>query len=188
MQFHLSHPHMNLTEKQEGYITEKIMHVLKYCDRIGDESTAIRVEIHPNKVKTSDQNVSFEATLFVPHAVLRAEVDATTVEEACDLSFEKLLKQVDRYKGKQNRRGAKGEWIPVSTLETISEEHTEEVAPVIVTKRKVFEHASPMHEEEAMEQLELLGHKWFMFQNLNTGRFAVVYKRDDDSYGVAELA
>lgn len=188
MQFHLFHPNVDLTEEQQTTITEKIEHLAKYCERIGDDSTSVRVDIEPNKVKTDDKHVSFQATLFVPHAVLRAEVEAVTVEEALDLAFEKLQKQVERYKGKQHRRGPKGEWIPVSTLEAISEEHTAEAEVTHVTKRKLFENAYPLHEEEALEQLELLGHQWFMFQNLTTGRFAVVYKREDGTYGIAELS
>lgn len=186
MQLHLSHPNVNLNGRQEDYINGKMNHLTKYDHRVGDQASFMRVDVQQNKIKTTDKNISFQVTMNVPHAVLRAEVYARTVEEATDLAFEKLQKQIDRYKAKQHRRGPKGEWIPISTLETISEEQKgEEVTKI--TKRKLFENASPMHEEEAVEQLELLGHQWFMFQNLTTGRFAVVYKREDSSYGIVEL-
>ena len=55
-----------------------------------------------------------------------------------------------------------------------------------VLRRKRFSATAPMTEEEAIERMELVGHGFFIFNNMDTGRFSVVYKRDDGYYGIIE--
>ncbi len=186
MQVTIHERSLNLNEDQKGYITEKIDHLKTYGERVDDESTHVRVDVEHNKIKTSNKNITMQVTMHVPHAIVRAEVMATTVEEGVDLAVDKLKKQLERYKSKKNRRDKSGKWIPASTLEEISS--TSEVGTEVmgVSKRKAF-HVEPMHEEEAIEQLELLGHNFFAFRNRDTQRFNVVYRRDDGSYGLLDF-
>lgn len=189
MEINLRHPNFSLTEDQKAYISEKVEHLKKYCERLDDPSTKIEIDIRPSKRKATNDGVSFQITIYVPRAVIRAEISATTVQEATDLAMEKLRGQIDRYKGKQHRRNKGGEWIPASTLEAISETHEKEYMDIVaITKRKKFSNALPMHEDEALEQLELLGHSFFVFKNVDTGLYNVVYKREDGTYGLIELS
>lgn len=187
MQITIFNKFVHLNEQQKEYIQEKINHLGHLAERVADESTQARVDVEANNVKTSNKNISLQVTLFVPNAVIRAEVFATTVEEAVDLSVDKLRKQIERYKGKENRRDQSGKWIPASTLEEISstQEGSAEVSQV--SKRKVFTGMMPMHEEEAIEQMELLSHNFYAFMNSETQKFNVVYRREDGSYGLLEL-
>ena len=178
---------LSLNETQKDYVTEKIVNLKNYGERVDDESTHARVDVEHNKMKTSNKNITVQVTLTVPHAVIRAEVFSTTVEEGVDLAVEKLRKQLERYKSKQNRRDKSGKWIPASTLEEISSTSEVGAEVVGVAKRKTFE-LQPMHEEEAIEQLELLGHNFFAFMNTDSKRFNVVYRRDDGSYGLLDFA
>lgn len=187
MQITIFNKSVHLNDQQKEYIQDKIGHLEHLGERVGDESTQARVDIESNNVKTSNKNISLQVTLFVPHAVIRAEIFATTVEEAVDLALEKLRKQIERYKGKKNRRDQTGRWIPASTLEEISSTQEGSVEVSQVTKRKAFSSMEAMHEEEAIEQMELLDHSFFAFINSETGKFNVVYRREDGSYGLLEL-
>lgn len=188
MNINLRHQHLSLSDGQISYIEEKIRHLEKYSERVSDESTSVDIDVESSKNKTSGYNISFQVTMFVPRAVIRAEVCGATVTEACDLAVEKLKRQIERYKGKQHRRNKEGRWIPSSTLESISEVQDSEYVDVVkVTKRKKFASGASMYEDEALEQLELLGHSFFVFKNIDTGLYNVVYKRDDGTYGLIEL-
>lgn len=179
--------HLNLIDAQKEYITKKIEHLGKLADRINDESTEVHVSIKENKLKATDHNVSVEVTMIVPHALIRAEVDGKTLEEAVDLCEEKLRKQIERYKGKLHRRTDSGKFMPESTLEQIAgtQEEFKEIKKIL--KRKTFKDLKPMHEEEALEQMELLGHDFFVFNNVDTGRMSIIYMRIDGTYGVIDI-
>lgn len=186
MQVTIFDKHLHLNEDQKNYIESKVDNLKTYSERIDDESTKVRVDVESRNSKISDKGISIQVTMFVPNAVIRAEVTSTTIEEGIDLAVEKLKKQIERYKTKQNRRDSSGKWIPASTLEDISstQEGDEETAKV--AKRKQF-NLTQMHEEEAVEQLELLGHDFYAFSNIDTGKYSVIYKREDGAYGVLEF-
>lgn len=188
MQFTIHEKGLKLSDSQREYILDKVNHLKNYGERVNDESTQVRIDVETNKMKTTNKNYTVQITLFVPHAVIRAEVFATTVEEGTDLAVEKLKKQIERYKAKQNRRDQGGKWIPASTLEEISAEAVQNEPAEVAnfSKRKTFE-LGPMHEEEAIEQLELLDHQFYAFMNADTERFNIAYKRDDDSYGLLDF-
>lgn len=188
MQVQIYNRNIKLDDRQTDYIREKMFYLKDYGSEVDDESTQVRVDIESNKIKTSNKNVTVQVTMFVPHAVIRAEVYATTPEEGVDLSIDKLKKQLERYKGKKNRRDKSGKWIPSSTLEEMtSEEVVGEQVPRI-SKRKTFVAMEPMHEEEAIEQLELLGHSFYVFMNSDNKRLNVVYRREDGTYGLLDFS
>jgi putative sigma-54 modulation protein len=186
MQVQIFDRHLHLNDDQLEYIRGKIFNLGSYGEGIDDESTEVRVDVELNNVKTSNKNITVQVTMIVPHAVIRAEVYATTVEEGIDIAEDKLKRQIERYKGKKNRRDKSGKWIPASTLEEISSAQAGIPVPNIA-KRKQFVAAVPMHEEEAIEQLELLGHSFYAFMNMDNKRFNVVYRRDDGTYGLLDF-
>jgi len=186
MQVQIFNRNIKLDDNQLEYIREKIFGLKQYGEGIDDESTEARVDVELNKIKTSNKNVTVQVTMIVPKAVIRAEVYSTTAEEGIDIAVEKLKKQIERYKGKKNRRDQSGKWIPSSTLEEISSAQTgAEIAHI--AKRKTFVASEPMHEEEAAEQLELLGHSFYAFMNASNNRFNVIYRREDGTYGLLDF-
>jgi putative sigma-54 modulation protein len=186
MQVQIFNRHIKLDDSQLEYIRDKMFALKLYGEGIDDESTEVRVDIEANKIKTSNKNVTVQVTMIVPRAVIRAEIYSVTIEEGVDLAVEKLKRQIERYKGKKNRRDQSGKWIPASTLEEISSAQTGIDLPQIA-KRKTFVATEPMHEDEAVEQLELLGHSFYAFLNADNKRFNVVYRRDDGTYGLLDL-
>lgn len=188
MQLILRTPNVELIDREREYLEKKVQHLEKYADRVADESSKIHIDVEHMNIKTTDHKLQIQGTLHVPHAVLRAEVSGLTFEEAADLFVEKIKKQIERYKLKLHRRDEKGKWIPVSTLEEIGKKQEEfaDEHPKI-TKRKNYSDQRPMHEEEAIEQMELVGHPFFAFYDIDRDCFSVCYKRSDGNYGIIEM-
>lgn len=187
MQIQIFSNSVTLGDNQKDYINEKIENLKKYEERIADEASIVRVDVEMTKVKSGDQKIVTQITMYVPNAVIRAEVNGATVEETIDLAEEKLKKQIERYKTKKHRRDKGGEWIPESTLENVSKEGItdEEIAGIV--KRKKYEDLTPMREDEAVEQMELLDHDFYAFINADTDLFSIVYRRSNGDYGLIEL-
>jgi len=187
MQIKINSQSITLGDNQKDYINEKIDNLKKYEERVSDEATLIRVDVEKRKVKSGDEKIVNQITMYIPNSVIRAEVNGSTVEETTDLAVEKLKKQIERYKAKKHRRDKGGKWIPESTLENVAKEGlTEEEIEGIVKRKKYTEH-EPMREDEAVEQMELLSHDFYAFVNSDTDLFSVVYRRDDGDYGLIEL-
>ncbi len=181
MQVQIRSKDLKLTEAQKDYVQSKVDKLANYAERIRDESSEIRVEIEQSKSKNLDEKYVCQITMFVPGAVLRAETKESTVEAVADSAEQKLITQIERYKSKQSRRNKSGKWIPSSTLEEVIEEELPQIM-----RRKRYSNNTPMTEDEAIEQMELIGHDFFLFFNAETDRFCVVYKREDQSYGLIE--
>jgi ribosome hibernation promoting factor len=102
---------------------------------------------------------------------MRASIDQLT---------EKLLRQVKHYREKRSRRSSRGNGMPPGGAPAM----VEETGPQIV-KSKQFP-VKPMHAEEAVLQLELVGHDFFVFRNAESGDVNVVYRRKNGGYGLIE--
>ncbi len=125
-----------------------------------------------------------EATVYTKGPVLRAREASGDMKAAIDELTEKLLRQVKHYRERRSRHGigkaARNDGIPAGGVVEIDEES----GPRIV-KSKQFP-AKPMTAEEAVLQLELVGHDFYVFRNAETSDVAVVYRRRDGSYGLIE--
>lgn len=186
MQVTIHEKNLTLSDNQRDYINKKVEHLKTFEERVDDESTKVKVEIQTSKIKTTNKKMKVQVTMYVPNAVIRAEVNALTVQEGIDLAVDKLRKQIERYKTKKNRRDKKGKWIPASTLEKISATQLASEEISALAKRKKFD-LEPMHEEEAIEQLELLGHDFYAFLNRESNQVNVIYKREDGTYGLLDF-
>jgi len=174
---------LTLKDDKKAYIQSKIEKIAHYSVRVNDESTEVRVEVNEIGLHTANTTIQIQVTMFVPNSIIRAEDTGTIVEEATDKVVEKLKKQIERYKAKLHRRDKKGKWI---VSESVEEKDSEEFEIPKIIRRKRISKFIPMHEEEAIEQMELLGHVFFLFLNADTHRPSVIYKRKDGYYGIIE--
>jgi putative sigma-54 modulation protein len=102
-----------------------------------------------------------------------------------------MYRQIERYKGKRKRRGG-GRYAEadadLATVEPVplteAEEEEEEGKTAIVRRKQIS--LVPMSEEEAIDQMELLGHSFFIFYNAESAKLGVLYRREDGNYGVLE--
>ncbi|MBI4975496.1 ribosome-associated translation inhibitor RaiA [Candidatus Peregrinibacteria bacterium] len=187
MKVEIFRENLELGLAEETFIREKIEHLAKYCHKVDDEASFVRVDVVKNKVKTTDKKFVIEITMHVPHATIRAEESGVSIEEALRNVCEKLEKQVEKYKSSEERRYKSGDLPQSSTLENIYEKQDEYKEKSVVSKRKKLGKLELMTEEEAICQMELLGHDFFVYKNSADEKVHVVYKREDESYGVIDV-
>ena len=145
--------------------------------------TRVELELAVEKNPSIADNHVAEATIWTKGPVLRAKEASTDMRASIDLLADKLERQVTRYREKRRRRGRTGSGRAVtepSVPVTFDEEHE----PLIV-KTKQFS-LKPMSPEEAVLQLELVGHDFFVFRHDRSGEINVVYRRQDSGYGLIE--
>lgn len=164
-----------LDESVRNYIETKIGKLDKYFEN-PDEITANIL------VKESGIKETIEVTIPIKKAILRAEDSNKDIYAAIDLVLEKLERQIRKNKTKIKHKTNK-ENIDVFIDFEITEE---EVNNNKIIKRKKVEN-KPMDEEEAILQMDLLGHDFFIFKNISTDNVAVVYRRKDGDYGIIEM-
>ena len=126
-----------------------------------------------------------EVTVPYEGRIIRAEETSGDMYASLDNVVYKLEKQVQRYRTRQERRRHTGEVIADFAPAPVEEEK-ESFTPRIVRTKK-FD-IRPMSEEEAMLQMEMLGHSFFVFENAETGEVNVLYVRKDGNYGLIERA
>jgi putative sigma-54 modulation protein len=128
----------------------------------------------------ADDHVA-EATIWTKGPTLRARERSTAFEASIDQLVAKLERQVKRYREKRSRReaGRRQNGAPAEP------EFTAEQLERMIVKSKQFD-LQPLTPEEATLELELIGHDFFVFSNVDTGRTNVVYRRRDGGYGLIE--
>jgi len=182
MQIKVIGRHMPVTEPIRAYAEEKISKVAKIHDR---DDMSVDVVLHVEKNPSNKNRDVAEVTAYMKGIVVRAEEAAPDMYSAIDLVSEKLERQMRRYKtklvdrrnGKISVRTAPGDSELPSTLSIEPE------ASVVRTKRI---DAKPMTEDEAILQMELLGHDFFVFTHAEEGTVNVLYRRNDGDYGLIQ--
>lgn len=165
---------VTLNKRDEHYLDKKIGNLSKYGERISDESVTVRVDVRSN-LKSTTGSISLHVTVHMPRCVIRAEVTAHDVSSAADLIVEKLKKQLERYQHKMHD-------LMKKTVSVREHSGLDKIA-----KRKLFSHVVPMSEAEAVEQIELIDHDFYIFVNEKTRQYNVLYKRAKGGYGLIEL-
>jgi len=149
------------------------------------EPTHVELELAVEKNPSIADNHVAEATIFTKGPVLRAREASTDMKASIDLLVAKLERQVKRYRQKRRHEH---EWHSehANGVTPAGDATPSEEGPMIVkTKQFVL---NPLTPEEAVEQLELIGHDFFVFRSADSGEINVVYRRRDGAYGVIEPA
>jgi putative sigma-54 modulation protein len=174
-----------VTDALERYAWEKVERVARFFD---DERTASRAEvelIHERNRSVSEPEVA-EATLFINGSVLKASEASEDMYASIDRMSDKLERQVKRFRGRQIDRWQGQLKNAPHVAQPFVVEKEEEIETRIV-RTKQFQ-MKPMSAEEAVLQLELLDHDFYVFTSADTGDINVVYRRRDGDYGLIEPA
>lgn len=171
MKFNIHGKNIEVTDAIRSYIESKIGRLEKYFKN-ADLNATVTV-----RVRGKDQIV--EVTIPTDKVTLRAEDTHSDLYAAIDLVTEKLERQI-----RKNKTKARKNLKQVIIFNDFEVENNEDVDDTIV-KRKVID-TKPMSEEEAILQMELIGHDFFLFKNDKTEELCVVYKRKDKGYGILE--
>ncbi|MEJ7843568.1 MAG: ribosome-associated translation inhibitor RaiA [Rubrobacter sp.] len=174
-----------VTPALEEYALEKVERVSKFFDSEGSDSRAEVELIHERNPSVVEAEVA-EATLFINGTVLRAREASEDMYASIDKMADKLERQVRRYRGRQIDRWqgqAKNAPPPREEPEELEEEEIE--ARIVRTKQFQMK---PMGAEEAVLQMDLLDHDFYVFTSAESGEISVVYRRRDGNYGLIEPA
>jgi putative sigma-54 modulation protein len=176
---------ISVTEALERYAFEKVERVRKFFDEERSVSRAEVELIHERNPSISEPEVA-EATLFINGAVLKAREASVDMYASIDRMSDKLERQVRRYRGRQIDRWHGQLKGRSPGPPSVALEDEEEIETKIV-RTKQFQ-MKPMSAEEAVLQMELLDHDFFVFTSADTGDINVVYRRRDGNYGLIEPA
>ena len=165
---------IKVTAAIKEYIEEKIGRLDKYFDNPNEITANVVI-----KVKGKDQTV--EVTIPTKKFILRGEVTSNDLYAAIDLVSDKLERQIRKNKTRIKKKIDKTNIEFNFDFKVAKDEKNESK----IVKRKDIE-MKPMSEEEAILQLELLGHSFFVFKNVKTNEVDVLYKRNDGDYGIIE--
>ena len=176
----------DVSEGQRAYVEAKLGKLDRYLPNI----SVAEVEITREKTRSANERHVIQVTLTVNGTVLRAQEKAADFRSAVDSVADVVQRQIDRYKGKRwfsKERGPSAREV-ASGEEALTEAEApteeEEGGPRIVRVKRFA--MKPMSPEEAVDQMELLGHSFFVFLNQQTDQVSVLYRREDGDYGLIE--
>ncbi len=164
---------LNVYDDTKAMIEEKLSKLDKY---FGEEGSATVTLTHKRNLSTLEITIKASNTLF------RSEVDADTFRDALDKSIDNIERQIRKNKTKLRKKLREGIISDAAIAESsVVGEEVEEKDIIIRTKK--FEY-TPMSPEEAIMQMNLIGHTFFVFNDAATEKTCVVYKRKDGNYGL----
>ena len=163
---------MNVWDEMKVIIENKLQKFDKYFD---DECTATAT------LSCKHNQKCLEITIVASGTIFRSEVEDETFRNALDRAVYLIERQIRKNKTRLERRLKSGafENVMLDTGEDFEEESE------FVIRRKSFS-IKPMSPEEAIMQMNLLGHEFFVFKDDRTEQVCVVYKRRDNTYGLIE--
>lgn len=180
MNYNIRGNKLEVTEAIREYVIKKLSKLERYFDTTPSSDVNVRLSVYNNKQR-------IEVTIPMPQLVLRAEEYHVDLYAAIDLVVDKLERQIRKYKTKINRKFRK-EGSPkhvFAELEKEARKEDEEDNELEIVRTKRF-NLKPMDSEEAILQMDMLDHAFFVFTNAETGDTNVVYRRRDGRYGLIE--
>lgn len=164
---------IEVTKAMKDYICEK----LKRLDKYLENSSEIRANV---VVKVKGHLQTVEITIPLRNFIIRSEETQDDFYASVDKAIDVIERQIRKNKTKIKAKETKTR-IDFNIVDIEEEEYEENN----IVKHKKIE-VKPMDEDEAILQLELLGHTFYLFKNIDTNKEAVVYKRKNGGYGVIE--
>jgi putative sigma-54 modulation protein len=180
MQLQISSKNMELSPEVRHYIERKLGKLSHYLPNIIEA----KVEVSQEKTRSPQQHFVVQATIDNTGTPLRSEERGADLFTAIDKASTVMNRRIEHYKGKrhQKRRGKKINPPPLSGL---NQELEPTPTPPKVVKVKRFT-LKPMAVDEAIDQIEILGHDFFLFFNADTDKLNLLYRRRDNNYGLIE--
>ena len=172
-----------VSERHQQYIKERLGKLERYLDKI----SKITVEVAEEQRRTDNNNHRAQVTLVGEHGILlRAEQRAADLPTVIDSACDNLQRQIQRYKDKHWRRGKlrrQGNEIVEALPDGNGAAQAEDDRRPRIVRTKEFQ-VKPMFSDEAVEQMELLGHDFFVFRDAGSSEINVLYRREDGNYGL----
>ncbi|GAB4072939.1 ribosome-associated translation inhibitor RaiA [Barrientosiimonas marina] len=181
MKYNIRGKNIEVTDAIRDYVERKIGKLDKYFDTPPSSDVNVNLSVY------SDEQ-EIEVTIPMTNLVLRAEERHSDLYAAIDLVVEKLERQIRKYKTKVNRKfrqeGA-AKHIFAELEKEAEAEKEQESDDIEIVRKKQFD-LKPMDSEEAVLQMDMLGHGFYVFTNAVSGDTNVVYRRKDGKFGLIE--
>jgi putative sigma-54 modulation protein len=174
MKLNFTGKNMEVTEALKDVTEKKLGKLDKYFQDDAEGSITYSVERNRKII---------EITINLPGTILRAEESSDDMYASIDRAVDVLEGQIRKYKTKLQRRFNNGKTIRFENIVPLNDELEQDRPKVVRTKR--FD-MKPMNVEEAILQMELLRHNFFVFMNADSDDINVLYKRKDGNYGLIE--
>ncbi|WP_240374397.1 ribosome hibernation-promoting factor, HPF/YfiA family [Bacillus piscicola] len=192
MHYNIRGENLEVTPALKNYVEKKVSKLERYFDTTPAADVHVKMQVH-NTTHT------IEVTIPMPQLVLRAEESHTDMYAAIDLVVEKLERQIRKHKTRVNRKFRQDGSVRYMFKENIEDLNDEivngepsneefpesEIDDYEIVRTKRF-NLKPMDAEEAILQMDMLGHAFFVFSNSVSGDTNVVYRRRDGRYGLIE--
>ncbi len=180
---------IEITDAIREYVHQKIEKAVSHFQHITME---VDVNLSVARNPRINTNQSAEVTIYANGTVIRAQESSESLYASIDLVADKIARQLRKYKEKRNSKKNKNHVAPkaaeIADAEAVTQDLIGDRAPELpkeVVRSKYFA-MPPMTVDEALEQLELVDHDFYMFRNANTGEINVIYERNHGGYGVLQ--
>ncbi|KRM93451.1 ribosomal subunit interface protein [Lentilactobacillus senioris DSM 24302 = JCM 17472] len=183
LDFNIRGENIEVTQAIRDYVEKRISKLEKFFDNDIQASAHVNLKVYP------DKQAKVEVTIPLPYMTLRAEEVSNDLYASVDLVTDKLERQIRKYKTKVNRKsrekGYKKLDFAAADLVADLEEQDEPESQFEVVRTKRLS-LKPMDNEEAILQMNMLGHDFFIYEDANSEGIDIVYRRNDGRYGLIE--
>ncbi|MFC4322479.1 ribosome hibernation-promoting factor, HPF/YfiA family [Litchfieldia salsa] len=183
MKYNVRGENIEVTPALREYVEKKLSKLERYFDGTPDANVHVNLKVY------NDKEQKIEVTIPMTQLVLRAEESHNDMYAAIDLVVDKLERQIRKHKTKVNRKfreqGSIHSFFSNGDSKVAVKEPEADSDEFELVRMKRF-NLKPMDSEEAILQMNMLGHSFFVYTNADTNTTNVVYRRNDGRYGIIE--
>ena len=181
MELQITSNNMEVTQRLRNYVEKKTARLDRYLPNLMEIQVALAMENTPSPVQRPVAEITIRDERGT---ILRAEERHRDLFAAIDAVVDKLYRQIERYRGKRKAKTrGKGEDQDMGEPLPIAEEFVDEEQVIVRYKRFALH---PMSPEEAIDQMELLGHDFYVFFNSEEEAVNVIYRPRDGTFGLLQ--
>lgn len=175
---------VEVTDWIREYVDKKVGKLERFLPEANDA----RIELTHNTTRAAGDRYTAQITVWTNGQILRAEESTSDILASVDATVDKMSRQIRRFKDRRyqgRRRASAAANAEADVAATMIEEAPDEEEVGHIIRRKEFA-LEPMDEEEAVAQMELLGHDFFVYYDMAAKAVNVLYRRRDGQYGLLQ--
>lgn len=179
LKFNIRGENVEVTDAIRDYVEKRLSKLEKFLEPEVDAAAHVNLKVY------NERSYKVEVTIPLPYLTLRAEETSNDMYGSVDLVTDKLERQIRKYKTRVNRKSREKGFKNLEFVDVATDEAEPEDSLKIVRTKQIS--LKPMDSEEAVLQMDMLGHDFFIFQDVDTNGTSVVYRRNDGRYGLIEI-
>ncbi len=184
MQLKVHGRNVEVTEWVQEYVEKKIRKLERHLPQVKEA----RAELTHSPTRAAEDRFTAQLTLWAGGQIMRSEESTSDIFASIDATIDKMATQIERFKGRHYEKRRRDSAVVNLGMDMTAEAVAEQAAAEEPEAGHILRHkqfvVQAMNEEEALEQMELLGHSFYVYFNPEAKAVNVVYKRKDGNYGV----